>query len=538
MLGAFRLVGLLLVSLFAAGCGGESGAGGNGERGALRINLGAEPPSLDPHLLTDTISANILLNISDPLVRLDDDLEPQPALAERWDVSGDGKTVTFHLRDDGTWTNGDRVTARDFEYAWKRILDPKLAAGYAYQLFGVAGAAEYNSCKKACQAVREKVGVRAVDHRTLEVRLTSQQPWFLKQVAHTAFLAVPRATVERHGRKWTEPQNIVTNGPFRLTAWKHDESLTLEKWDGWRAADTVELERVEARMINDATTALQAFEAGELDACLEDSCIPAAEVERLAEGDEYVKVPGLAVQYYGVNVKKVPDVNVRRALARALDRRSIVENVTRAGEVPATSFTPEGMPGFDVIKQDYLPESADLAGARDLLANASNRPQSLNIFYPGDGPNQKDLAIATQAMWKELGIDVNLKGMEWAQFLEFLGPPPSSELDLYLIGWVGDFVDDINFLELWTCGNGNNFTNYCDSSYDELIASAKQTPDNEERFELYAEAESLLTGPDGAFPIIPIHWPAFITLRKTNVEGWEPNLLDQYDLTKVRITED
>ncbi len=156
---ALLAVVLLVVG---AGCGGD-GEEASAEENVLRIAVGSEPPSLDPGLLTDVVSANIVLNLMDPLVKLDENLEPEAALAESWDVSEDGTTVTYHLRDDGGWSNGDPVTAADFEYSWKRILDPKLAAGYAYQFYGVVGATEYNSCEKDCDALRDKVGVKALD---------------------------------------------------------------------------------------------------------------------------------------------------------------------------------------------------------------------------------------------------------------------------------------------------------------------------------------------------------------------------------------
>jgi oligopeptide transport system substrate-binding protein len=206
------LLAMLVASLalVTAGCGGDdegdasgtdTGATTQDEGGSaaanqeITINWGAEPPSLDPGLASDTTSAAILLNIMDPLVLLDADNEPQPSMAESWDVSDDGKTVTFHLRSDGKWTNGDPVTAEDFEYSWKRTISPELAADYAYQFYGIVGAQDYNGCKKACDALAEKVGVNAVDDKTLEVKLTSAQPWFIQQVAHTSFLAVQKKKV-------------------------------------------------------------------------------------------------------------------------------------------------------------------------------------------------------------------------------------------------------------------------------------------------------------------------------------------------------
>ena len=228
------------IALVAAGCGGDDEEGSSGttaaEGGAeaaeqvITVNWGTEPPSLDPGLATDTTSSNILGAIMDPLVSLDEDLNPVPTAAESIERSEDGLTVTFVLRDGLKWTNGDPVTAEDFEYAWKRTVSPELGADYAYQFYGIVGAQEYNSCdpkKDKCDALRDKMAVNAVDEKTLEVKLTSPQPWFEQQVAHHSFLAVHRATVEQFGDRWTEPANIVTNGPFKLERWQHNSAIDL-----------------------------------------------------------------------------------------------------------------------------------------------------------------------------------------------------------------------------------------------------------------------------------------------------------------------
>ena len=527
------------------GCGGDDNGGdgggaagtGGGEQAAeqaLKMNIGSEPPSLDPVLATDNISSFVLQQIMDPLVRLDENSEPQAALAESWDI--EGTTVTFHLREDGKWTNGDPVTAGDFEYSWKRLLDPKAAAEYAYQFSGIVGADDYNSCEKNCDALRDKVGVKAVDDYTLEVELTSEQPWIVSQMSHQSFYPVHKATVEQFGDKWTEPENIVTSGPFQVTEWQHDASMTLEKWDDYRDADNVSLTRVDMRMITDAVTALQAFEAGELDACLDNSCIPPQEIDRLKETEEYLVVPNLATYYYGINVKNVTDVNQRRALAFAVDRTVLVEQVTKEGEIPATSMSPEGMPGWDVYHQEFLPVQADLEKAKEYLSQAENPKMKLTLFY-NNSPGNKEIAVAVQSMWKELGIDVEIKQQEWAQFLEFIGPPPNKSVDVYRLGWLGDYVDAFNFLELWGCKSGNNNTNFCDPEYDKLIDQARETPDDDERYEIYRQMEEKLFGEEGSLPIIPLYWYTTSTLRKTNVDGWTPNILAQYDLTKVSITE-
>ena len=524
--------------MLGAACSGEDDRESR-PSSTLRIAVSLEPLSLDPGLVFDPISANFALNMMDPLVRLDDELEPEAALAESWEISDEGKAVTFHLRQDGRWTNGDPVTAADFEYAWKRVLDPELASESASQLYGIAGAREYNGCdpkQQDCAALRDRVQVNAVDKTTLEVRLTSSQPWFLAQSATAPFLPVHRKTVEQFGDKWTEPANIVTNGPYRLTAWKHGESLRLAKWAEWRNAATVKIGRIDARVIRDATTALLAFEAKEIDACLEDACIPSDDVERLRAGDAYVRVPGLVTRYFGFNMKTVPDLNLRRALALALDRRSVVENVTKRHEEPATSFTPKGMPGFETIAQDFLPQTADLPAARKYLANVSPSRRKLNLVYTtAIHPAAGEIAVAVQAMWREIGIETTLRPMEAQRFLDQTGPPLHSSVDVWLGGWVGDYVDDINFLEVWTCPGRNSPGSYCDAAYDALIERARSTPDDAERHELYAQAEAKLTGPSGRLPVSPLFWSTFTTLRRSGIEGWEPNLLDQYDFTKVSI---
>jgi oligopeptide transport system substrate-binding protein len=533
---AALVASLLLV---AAGCGGDDEEAGEGPAAAeqvITVNWGTEPPSLDPGLASDTTSANILLNIMDPLVKLNDDLEAEPNAAESWDVSEDGTTYTFTLRDDLMWTNGDPVTAGDFEFAWKRTVSPELGADYAYQFFGIEGAADYNGCEENCAAVADEVGVRAVDDRTLEVTLTSPQPWFLQQLAHHSFLAVNQSAVEEFGEQWTEAQNIVTNGPFELARWEHDSRIDLVKWEEWRDADSVTLTRVNGRMISDGTTAVQAFEAGEIDAQV--GGLPPAEMPRLKELSEYQQYPALGTYYYGFNVKQVTDVNQRRAMALAIDRQTLIDNVAQADQLPATGYTPEGTPGFDTINpaSEWLPVNGDIERAKQLMSQVQNPVTDIALFH-NDAPGHKEIAVAVQSMWKELGLDVTIRAQEWAQYLEFIGPPPSNEVDAYRLGWIGDFVDAINFLEMWTCDSGNNSTNFCDETYDSLVEEVRTgNLEDEARFERYAELEQMLFGPEGAVPLIPIYWYTYVNLERENIQdSFNLNLLDQVDLTEVEV---
>jgi oligopeptide transport system substrate-binding protein len=533
------------LSLLAAGCGGgdddeaaqeTAAAGEKAANQVITVNWGAEPPSLDPGLASDTTSAAILLNIMDPLVLLDDNNRPQPGMAESWDISQDGKTVTFHLRSDGKWTNGDPVTAQDFEYSWKRTVSPELAADYAYQFYGIVGAQEYNGCKKNCNALRDKVGVKAIDDQTLQVKLTTAQPWFIQQAAHTSFIAVHRPTVEKFKSKWTEAANIVTNGPFELASWEHNSRIDLVKWNEWRDADSISLTRVNGRMITDATTSVQAYEAGEIDV---NPNLPVEEIPRIKDTEDYEKYPALGTYTYGFNVKNITDVNQRRAMSLAINRREIIDNITQEDQLPTTGWTPQGMPGFATINPNspWSTENGDLEQAKQLMAKVQNPKKNVTLLL-NDSPGHREIAVAVQAAWKELGITTTIKQQEWAQFLEFIGPPPDKSIDVYRYGWIADYVDAINFLELWTCESGNNSTNYCDKKFDQIVEQARRTPDNQARYKLYAQLEEMLLGDNGAVPFAPIYWYTTSYQERPSIQAtFNETPLGQVDLRDVEVRE-
>ena len=197
------------------------------------------------------------------------------------------------------------------------------------------------------------------------------------------------------------------------------------------------------------------------------------------------------------------------------------------------------MPGYDAINPDspWLPPEGDMEQAKELMSEVANPVTDITL-YINDSPGHREIAVAIQAAWKELGIDAEIKQQEFQQYLEFLGPPPNDDVDMYRLGWIGDFVDAINFLELWTCESGNNSTNYCNEEYDALIEEARATPDNDARYELYDQAEEILFGEDGDMPVIPIYYYTYQGLERESVkESFDRNLLDQVDLTKVVVTE-
>ena len=226
-------------------------------------------------------------------------------------------------------------------------------------------------------------------------------------------------------------------------------------------------------------------------------------------------------------------------MSLAIDRRTIIDNIAQQDQLPTTGMTPQGMPGFDVINPEspWQPETADIEQAKQLMGEVAN-PVTDMTLYINDSPGHREIAVAIQDAWNDLGIKTTIKQQEFQQFLEFLGPPPNQAVDVYRLGWIGDFVDAINFLDLWTCESGNNNTNWCNKEYDAIIKKAAETADNDARYELYAQAEEIMYGEDGEMPNLPIYWYTFVNLERESVKDtFFTNLLNQTDLTKVVVTE-
>jgi len=531
------LVGALAVTAIAGSSTAMTGkTDGSNAAQVLKMSIGSEPPSLDPGLATDTTSSNIILNIMDPLVKLGKPpaLNAVPAAAASWKVRG--AVVTLNLRKSVKWTNGQPVTAKDYVYGWLRTISPELGADYAYQFEGIKGAKEYTACdpKKAdCNALRAKVGVKAVGRYTLRVTLVSPQPWFIQQISHHSFLAQHKATIDRYGSKWTEPQNIVTNGPFKLASWKHDASITLVKNTKWRNAKSVKLNRVESQIIVDATTAENAFSAKNID--VNSTGVASVNIPKWKKTPYWTVFKALGTYYYGFNTKNIPDVNQRRAMAISIDRSQIVKYITKSGQIPAKGFTPIGIAGGPMIlSKSTMPVKAQLTKAKAALAKARNPKRSIRLYH-NNAPNHVKIATAVQNFWKQLGLDVTIRPMEWKQYLQFLGPPPNADVDVYRLGWIYDFPDAYNGLVLWTCDSGNNNTNWCNRKYDALVNRATRTPNTAKRLALYQQAENILTGPQGQLPIMPIYYYTFNMLIRQNVKGFFENPTGQYDLAKVSI---
>ena len=520
------LVAFALV--FTAACGGGSDQGKGSEELAEEqvLNVGrvrSEPPSLDPATATDQTSGTILNQVMEGLVRIAPDGKPQPAVAEKWEVSKDGKEITFHLRKDAKWSNGDPVTAHDFEYAWKRVLDPKRKppSDYAYQLYYLKNGEKYNQGK----AKAEDVGVKAVDDHTLKVELEQPTPYFVSLTSFYTLFPVNKKVAEKNDKWAAEADTYVGNGPFKLKTWEHDAKIELVKNEHYWGAKDVKLTQINFPFIGKEETGYQQFKSGKLDEG-DSIIIPPDLVKKGLESGEIKSQKSPAVYFYMFNVEKKPFNNkkIRKAFALAIDRKSIVENVTQGGQVPATGFVPWGIPDFVANKDwvetrdPYLPETAQPEEAKKLLEEGMkeegyDKLPTVTIDYNTDEGHKK-IAEAIQQMWKKnLGVDVKLRNSEWQVYLD---KTKSGDFQVGRLGWLPDYIDPMTFMDIWVTGGGNNDTRFSHKEYDALIEKAKSTADQKVRMEALHKAEDILMD---EMPIAPIYFYTDLYMEQDYVKG-------------------
>jgi len=496
------------------------------EEQVFRINNMVEPESLDPGVVTGVPEHRILSNLFEGLTTADPkDLSPRPGMAATWTVSKDGLVYTFKLRS-ARWTDGKPVTAHDFVYAWERVLNPKMGAKYAQQLFYLKNGEEYNRGRITDFT---QVGAKALDDRTLQVTLRCPTAYFLDLTSFYTLYPVPRWAIEAHGKDWVKPGKIVSNGPFRLVRWVPQEELVLEKNPGHWDAARVKLQRVVFLPTEDGNTAHKQFLAGESDWVPQ---VPTAQIEAARTRAEFYVTPYLGTYFFRFNVTKSPtnDARVRKALSLAVDRESLTRYVTRAGQIPTSTFVPAGMRGYEGVRGLGF----DTAAARKLLAEAGYPDgkgfPKLELLY-NTNELHKVVTQAVQQMWKDsLGIHVDLANVEWKVYL---ARQSSLDYQIARAGWIGDYVDPNTFLDMWVSGGGNNETGWSSKRYDDLIARAACRIVNlKERMRTLQEAEQILV--EDA-PILPLFTYVNTGMLGRRVAGWYPNILDQHPLKYISL---
>lgn len=530
------LLFLCATVLLSPGCsGGESRVEQGNREGVFHKGNGTEPQGLDPHVVTGLPEYHVLSALFEGLtVKNPYTLEPEPGVAEHWDVSEDGLRITFHLNPDARWSNGDPVTAEDFAWSWQRALDPAMGNQYAYMLYPVRNAEAYATGKLADFS---QVGVRALDSHTLQVELHAPTPYFIQLLDHQSTYPVHRPTIERHGKAtdrftpWTRVENMVSNGPFRLADWKLNRRIEVRKSDTYWDRDRVALNGIVFYPTENISTEERMFRVGQLH-YTESIPLDKIPVYRAMPNSPYVNAAYLGTYYYllNTNVPPLDDVRVRQALSMAIDRARLANTVLHGSNTPAWSITPPGTLGY----QPPRVFEHDIAQARQLLAEAGY-PEGegwpgLELIYNTSESHLK-VAVALQQMWKEaLNIDVSIANQEWKVYLDSV-----DQMDFQMArrGWIGDYVDPNNFLDLFLCDGGNNNTGFCDPRYDDMILrQAPRAQTREERFAIFAAAETLLME---QMPIIPIYTYTSNHLKHPSVRGIPPNLMDYTNYRYVSL---
>lgn len=513
------VLALSVATTMLAACGTKS-AGTKTTEQIIRYNIGADPQTIDPGLNSSVEGGTIDVNAFEGLTDIDSSEKAVPGVAEKWDISADGLTYTFHLRSNAKWSDGQAVTAKDFEYAWKRALDPKTASDYAYQLFYLKNGEAYNAGK----ATADAVGVKATDDTTLVVTLESPTPYILALFAFPTYMPLREDVVSKNPDAWaTKPETFICNGPFKMKEWLPKDKITFVKNDNYWNKDKIKLDTIEYKLLDNETSYMTAFTSGQLDFI---ESPPSEQIPSLVKDGTAKIYPYLGTYYYSINIsstgdKVLKDVKVREAINLAIDRNVLVNNVTKAGQKPATSFVPSGIKdadGSDFKKKEYYPAAGDVTKAKQLLSEAGYPDgkgfPTIEIMY-NSGQGHQDIATAIQDMLKKnLGINVTLRNVERKVQLDETSNKKYP--DLARNGWIADYADPMTFLDMWTTTSGNNVSGYSNAKYDDLIKQAKTESDATKRMNLMHQAEDILMADA---PIIPLYEYTNVVCLKSYVKG-------------------
>jgi oligopeptide transport system substrate-binding protein len=526
----------------------------------LHINLGSEPPQLDPALSTDTTSVavdeELFLGLTDFDVVTS---EVIPELATEWENSEDGLTWTFHMRDDVPWVqynpatgevvvmtddegNPRMVNAHDVEYGVKRTLDPATASDYAYVLYIIKGAIPVNSGE---ETDLDTIGVEALDDYTVAFTLEQPAGYFPSIAGMWVARPVYQPVIEEYGARWVEPGIVVTNGPYLLEEWAHFDHMVLVKNPEYYGADDVQIERIEAVMIVEASTAFAMYENNELDTV----GVPLPEMDRVKAdpvlGEELYIAPDVCTYYYGFTNNKAPfdDPLVRRAFSAAIDRQSLADNVLKGGQLPANTFAPAGIFGAVPQDPDIAPWALDYElgaqMAQEFLAeagypNGEGFPTVTLMHNTSEG--HAAIAEAIQAMWRNtLNVEVEVTNQEWGVYLETLqNTTPLEDMpEIWRMGWCADYADENNWVhEVFNNQEGANrlrrgcVDDVCTEveplEFDNLTKQAGMEQDPAVRAELYKQAEYLLSDEEAAYA--PIYYYTTVQVTKPYLTRFYPPL--------------
>jgi oligopeptide transport system substrate-binding protein len=499
----------------------------------LRKGNGAEPQTLDPHRAQGVPEANILRDLYEGLVSEAPNGSLVPGAAARWEISADGRTYTFFIREHARWSNGASLTADDFVYSLRRCVDPATGSAYAAIL------APIRNAEAIIRGARppESLGVGALDQRTLRIQLKAPTPYFLGLLTHATAYPVYRPAVEAHGVRFTQPGHAVTNGAYQIDEWVVASHVTLRRnpryWDN---AHT-QIDIVKYFGIDDVEAELRRYRAGELDWT---DTVPLGQLAWVQEHlpREYRTSPYLGTYYYGLNVTRAPfkdQPDLRRALSLAIDRRVLVEKVTRGGELEAYGWVPPGVDHYTGQRFIYAgwPREKQIQAARRFYAQAGYsraNPLEVEIRYNTSDAHQTIATVIANQWQSILGVKTTLLNEEWKVFLQNVQTKRVTAV--YRAAWIGDYNDAYSFAELMHSRFGLNGTGYANAAYDQLLERAAVEADRDRRRDLLQQAERVLLADH---PLIPIYFYVSKHLLKPYVRGYQANVMDRHYTKDLRL---
>ena len=491
----------------------------------LNRGSAADPESLDPHKTSTTYEADLLRDLFAGLMAQDKDAGVIPGAAESYTVSADAKTYTFKLRADGKWSDGSPVTADDFVFSWQRAVNPDTASEYAYLLAPVVNAEDITAKKMKL----EDLGVKAIDAMTFEVTLKAPTPYFLEMLTHQVTYAVSKANVAAHPTDFTKPGNMVSNGAYTLAEFVPNDHIKLVKNGQFYDAANVKIDAVNYIPNEDRGAAVKRFEAGELDMYGD---LPTEQLSDLrTKFGEQIKIgPFLGTYYYVFKTTKKPweDLKVREAISMAIDRDYLAEKVWGNSMIPAYSFVPPGVAGYKGPTLAYAGmsqldrEDAAKKILGDLGYSEAN-PLKMDIHY-NTSENHKNVAIAIQSQLKPLGVAVTLTNTDTKTHYGLL--EQHGDFDVARAAWVADYKDPENFLALCKSGTGNNYAEYSNKDYDELLAKAAAEGDAAKRMDNLAAAEAI--GVTRDLCVVPLLYYSSHNIVSSKLSGWDINVMDSH----------
>ncbi|HBU85479.1 MULTISPECIES: peptide ABC transporter substrate-binding protein [Paenibacillus] len=558
------LVLLTLILAFGtvlAACGSKNEGTGNTDNGSategnglakdqvLKINLSAEPPTLDPAQAKDSQTNTVLKFLYEGLVRIGADGKEAPGVAKDWTISEDGLKYVFNLNPDAKWSNGDAITSEDFVRSWERALKPETASPYAYQLYYIKGAEGFNrSVDEKYKGTKitdfSQVGVKATDEHTLEVTLENPTPYFLGLTAFYTYYPVHKSA-DTNDKFFTDYKNMIVNGPFTMDQYAKGQKIVVKKNEGYHAASDIKLSAINMSLTNSSASELQAYKSGQLDYTgAPNGEIPSDQIPSVkAELPNEFKATGIAsTYYYQFNVNEAPfnNVKIRKAFAMSIERQLIVDKVTQGGQIPAFGFVPPGIRGEngefrDEHKDDYFTENVE--EAKKLLAEGMKEegyttlPAVTLIYNTSDG--HAKIALAVADMWKKnLGVDVKTENQEWGVFLE---NRQNQNFQVARAGWSADYNDPYNFLEMWTTGNTNNDSKFSNEQYDKDVKETVKSADPATRMAAFADAEKILIQDE--MGVLPIYYYTNVSLTKPYLKGVQLDFSGAIDFTRAYLEE-